>query len=177
MLFVLFSSEQVFSKQLSLRNAMLIPFALESATNVSRNENTIKTMYSNTKNGFPKKGDLIELSDTFLLSMINYGSEFCFYMIQSDMKKNPADRWAHADIDFNIPPSNWNEVSRKKLFERYSELFWQRGLTSEEEKIISEEFSDLLIDMPNSNQSGLGVLMGTCGVYTASPSFVFVGGL
>ena len=162
--------------QVGLRDVTMMPYALESATNVNRLSPEVRQMYNNMKGVFPKKGDLYELSDSYLVSLTAYAGEFCRIMIATDMKNTPDKRWAHGSVDFNIPPHNWTEPSVNSLLDRYAELFWQRPLDVDEREILRQGLGDLLIELPKTNKSAEGILLSACAAFSTAPQFIFIGG-
>jgi hypothetical protein len=164
-----------YAQEFGVRNVAVIPYLLESATGVSRLETKVRNYYNNSKNNFPKKGELFELNDTFLLSMFNYSGEFCSLLVSQDMNKPYEQRRVFESIDFNIPPHNWNQAQKNNLFERLSEVFWQRNLTTEEGQIISQEFDGLLSVMPVHVSSGPSLTLPLCAVYASAPNFLLIG--
>ncbi len=174
--FVFCTASQLLAQSLGLRDVNSTPYALESSTSVSRLEPTVRLMFNNMKGTFPKKGDLFELNDSYIVALTSYAGEFCKLMISRDMAKTPDKRWAHASVDFNIPPHNWTLENVNTLLNKYSELFWQRAVTNEEREVLQTGMGDLLTELPQTNKSSEGALLALCGIYISAPGFVFVGG-
>lgn len=148
--FIFVSSVQ--AQSVSVKNFREILTSLETSLNLKVSPvHSLYKVYSQVMESLPASGDVKEYNASMQWNLMRLTAEFCKERVQLDLKVAPNQRWIHKKIDENLSPKEQKELAY--LFQEYSEVFWQRGLKTQEETALTKFANELAGDLVDNKSS------------------------
>ncbi len=148
---LLLVSTVAFPKNLALKNFMEIFASLQVSTNLKADKE-LNGKFLDVRELLPQHGSIDEYTTPMQLGVVKISGDFCHKRVTTDAALQDGQRWLHHGVDFTKAPTVLNEKERLKVIYEYTDAFWQRSPTKEEETSLMNSFDALAKVTPDSKQ-------------------------
>lgn len=164
----------VTGNNIALKNYRQIFASFHRMTGINVRDPEILTLRQNVLSRLPVNGEISEVSSTSVGAFMEVAGGFCKRFIDIDATRPVAQRRAHAKVMFNAGPKSLTAEVQAHTLREYTQIFWQRDPSAEEEEAMRRLFAATTNGAPGTSDETKKVLQVVCSALAGSiESFIY----